>query len=103
MEKNVLEWLERAADKYPDRVVYEDTEESITFRELLLEAERIGSALAVRGLSERPVAVMMGRGVHTIAAYLGIVYSGHAYAPIDRTQPSTRIEKILKLLGGIMR
>ena len=99
MEKNVLEWLERAADKYPDRVVYEDTEESITFRELLLEAERTGSALAVRGLSERPVAVMMGRGVHTIAAYLGIVYSGHAYAPIDRTQPSSRIEKILELLN----
>ncbi|MBO5550582.1 MAG: amino acid adenylation domain-containing protein [Lachnospiraceae bacterium] len=98
MNKNVLEWLEEAADKNPDRIVYEDSEESMTFGELFDEARRIGSALIRENLSDKPVAVMMGRGVHTIAAYLGIVYSGHAYAPIDRSQPDFRIQKILELL-----
>ncbi|MCR5774353.1 MAG: AMP-binding protein [Lachnospiraceae bacterium] len=98
MEKNVLAWLEKSAEKNPDRTVYEDISESITFGELLDEAKRIGSAICEAGLSGKPIAVMMGRSIHTIAAYLGIVYSGHAYAPIDSTQPVSRIEKILGLL-----
>lgn len=99
MEKNVLEWLEASAEAYPEKTVYEDMEESITFGELMEEARRIGSALLERGLSEKPVAVMMKRSVHTIAAFLGIVYSGHAYAPIDSAQPKSRIDKILRLLS----
>lgn len=96
--KNVLEWLEAAVNKHPDRIVHEDRNETITFGSLYDKARRIGSALVSEGLSDRPVAVMMGRSVHTIAAFLGIVYSGHAYAPIDAAQPAARIEKILSLL-----
>ena len=99
MEKNVLEWLEASALKYPDKTVYEDMEESITFSGLLNEAKSAGSALAKMELSGKPVAVMMKRSVHTIAAFLGIVYSGHAYAPIDSTQPISRIKKILEVLS----
>ncbi len=98
MEKNVLEWLEASALKYQEKTVYEDMDESISYKELLKEAKAAGSALAEMKLSEKPVAVMMKRSVHTIAAFLGIVYSGHAYAPIDSTQPQARIEKILKVL-----
>ena len=98
MEKNVLEWLEATALRYPDKIVYEDMEEGITFGELRHEALCVGSALADMGLSDKPVAVMMGRNVHTIAAFLGVVYSGHAYAPIDGSQPEARIGKILKRL-----
>ncbi len=96
--KNVLEWLEATAARYPDRIVYEDMTESISFGELYDEARRIGSALLHKQLSSKPIAVMMGRSVHTVAAFLGIVCSGRAYAPIDTTQPAARIEKILSLL-----
>ena len=96
--KNVLEWLETAAYEHPNRIVYEDMTETISFGDLYNEARRIGSALIREHLSEKPIAVMMGRSVHTIAAFLGIVYSGRAYAPIDTTQPAARIKKILSLL-----
>ena len=89
--KNVLEWLEATAAEYPDKIVYEDMTESISFGELFDEARRIGSALLQEKLSDKPIAVMMGRSVHTIAAFLGIVYSGRAYAPIDTAQPVSRI------------
>ncbi len=98
-EKNILEWLEASALKHPDRIVYEDMEESITFAELKSEAECVGSYLAGMELSDKPVAVMMGRSVHTIAAFLGAAYSGHAYAPIDGSQPEARIAKILEKLS----
>ena len=96
--KNVLSWLEATAEKYPDSVAFEDENESISFKELELEAKRVGSALTAMKLPQKPVAVMMGRTVHTIAAFLGVVYAGKAYAPIEAKDPLSRREKILNTL-----
>ncbi len=93
--KNVLVWLEESASNYPDRTVYEDENEKITFAELENEAKRIGTAVIKAELPDSPIAVMMGRSVHTIAAFLGVVYSGRAYAPIEAKDPLSRREKIL--------
>ncbi len=98
MEKNVLEWLERSGRLMPDKVVYEDENESVTFRQTMEEARRIGSRLAEKVADPAPIAVMMGRNVHTIISYLGVVYSGHVYAPIDATLPEERIHKIMDTL-----
>ncbi len=98
MEKNVLEWLEAKALEHADKTVYEDMTESLSFGDLIDEAKSIGSALASKELSGKPVAVMMKRSVHTISAYLGVVYSGRAYAPIDITQPASRIARQLATL-----
>ncbi|XME04231.1 amino acid adenylation domain-containing protein [Lachnospiraceae bacterium C1.1] len=98
--KNVLEWLEEAAEAYPDRVVYEDENEKITFAELRNEAKRVGSGIIRENLPEGPVAVMMERSVHTIAVFLGVVYAGRAYAPIEAKDPLSRRERILSTLGN---
>ena len=100
MEKSVLDWLEETARRYPERAAYEDPDGYITFGGLMDEAKRIGSAIMREKLSHKPVAVMMGRSVHTIAVFLGVVYSGHAYAPIDSTQPKARIDRLLELLDA---
>ena len=42
--------------------------------------------------------MVAGRNVRTPAAFLGVVYSGRAYAPIDAKLPEQRIFKILKTL-----
>lgn len=88
----VLDWLEQWDS---DKVVYSDEKESITFQQVKEQAQRIGSSLKeVQGT--QPVAILSGRHVHTIVGYLGIVYSGHAYAPIDGSLPKERIEVILQ-------
>ncbi len=93
--KNVLSWLEESASKYAGRTAYEDENESISFAELEEEAKRIASAIIKAELPDMPIAVMMGRSVHTIAAFLGVVYSGRAYAPIEAKDPLSRRDKIL--------
>lgn len=97
MIKNVLEWLEDAAEKEPHKLCYLEAEKSISFRDIMDAAKRIGSSLASVSKSA-PIAIISGRGVETIAGFLGIVYSGHAYAPIDGTLPKQRISTILSLL-----
>lgn len=95
--KNVLEWLEASASLYPKETVYAEEARKMTFQELLDLSKRIGTALScVSGTA--PIAVISGRTIDTITAYLGIVYSGHAYAPIDGKLPRHRIDIIIETL-----
>ena len=98
MGKSVLEWLDRTAAAYPDKVAYEDMENAITFSEVRDRTIRIASALAEQKLEKNPAAVILGRSVYTIPAFLGVAASGRAYAPIDAALPEQRIAKILETL-----
>ena len=95
--KNVLEWLETSESVFPDKAVYMEDSKEITFHDVLCASQKIGTALAdVNGAA--PIAVISGRKVETITAYLGIVYSGHAYAPIEGKLPRHRIDIIVETL-----
>ncbi|MBQ9549935.1 MAG: amino acid adenylation domain-containing protein [Lachnospiraceae bacterium] len=96
--KNVLDLLEDAAGKYTLKTAYSDQEKSISFEEVLLRARAVGTYLLKNNTGEGPVAVMLNRSVDTIVAFLGVVYSGHAYAPVGLDIPDERREKILKRL-----
>ena len=50
------------------------------------------------GVDRTPVAVFAGRKMVTPAYFLGVVYAGRPYAPIDASLPDKRIEKILENL-----
>ncbi len=96
--KNVLDLLEDAAGKFTVKTAYSDQEKSISFEEVLLKARAVGTYLLKNNTGEGPVAVMLKRSVDTIVVFLGVVYSGHAYAPVGLDIPDERREKILKRL-----
>lgn len=97
--KNVLEWLENSALNFPDKVVYESNNIQLTFSQVQDSSKRIGSAILALNKGRKPIATMLDRDVRTITAYLGIVYSGCAYAPIDSSLPDDRIISILDTLN----
>lgn len=95
--KNVLEWLENSESIYREKPIYIENSKELTFQEVLCTSKRIGTALS--NIKETaPIAVISGRKIETITAYLGIVYSGHAYAPIDGKLPRHRIDIIIETL-----
>lgn len=100
LQKNVLEYLENSARKYPEKIAYTDEFEKITFSELLLEAKRIGTQIAEK--SERtckPIGVITDRNLRCITAFFGVLYSGNYYVPIDSGMPEKRLESILERLN----
>lgn len=97
MIKNVLEWLEDAAKKEPEKPGYLEEGRALTFSAVRDTARRIGSRLAQIS-DPAPIAILGARKVETIAGFFGIVYSGHAYAPVDGTLPEYRISVILSTL-----
>lgn len=95
--RNVLEYLEYSALRYPDKIVAEDTKSSLTYTDLLHKAKRIGSALSAFLPSGKPVVVFMDKSVEALTAFMGIVYSGCFYIFISVEQSTTRIRQILKV------
>lgn len=99
METNVLDWLETTAAACPDKPAFLDEDSVVTFADVRREARIIGTAAAkFRARQKRPIAVMSGRNAHTPAVFLGAVYAGCCYAPMDGTMPVHRLNSILNTL-----
>ncbi len=98
MKKSVLQWLEKTVQKYPDKVAFDDGNNTITFSQIQYKAKKIGTALCKTVNSNTPVAVLSGRHIMTPVTFLGVLYSGCFYAPLDSTAPVYRLNQILKNL-----
>ena len=96
--KNVLEYLEASADRYPDKIAARDMEHACTYRELLEDAKRIGAQLATVTKPGNPVAVLADKCVDTLKTFMGIVYAGCFYTLVDPSFPEERICTILDVL-----
>lgn len=98
MAKNILDYLEESAKRYPEKTAFADENTSCTFKELRECSLKIGSALAEKDMVRKPVAVFMEKSTRTIAAFMGIVRAGGFYVLIDVKQPAYRIHQILEVL-----
>lgn len=100
---NALEYLERCAQQYPEKEALGDDKCCVTYSEYLNNAKRIGSELIRRNNGEynKPIAVLIDRNIESVMAFMGILYSGNFYVPIDFSMPKERIELILNTLKPI--
>ena len=97
MQKNVLEYLEQSAQRFPDKLAFTDGARGFTYAQLLSAARGLGTMLARRTpCAHRPVAVLIGRTAESIAAMQGILYAGGCYVPIDDHMPEARMRKIFE-------
>ena len=99
MLKNVLEYLEQTVEQVPDRLAFADEAHTLTFSELYQAGRSIGTALARRtACHNRPIVVLVERSAMTVAAMLGVLYSGNFYVPLDRQMPRQRMKQLLEQL-----
>ncbi len=101
MTRNVLEYLQRTVREYPDKEAYVDSNETISFSELDLTARRIGTALSRLNVMRSPVMIIMDKSVRNIVCFMGVVYSGNFYTPVDTAMPFDRLNSIAKTLNPV--
>lgn len=102
MQKNVLEYLQSSVVRFPDKIAFTDEIEAFTFFDLDDRGRRLGTFIAsLTSDFNRPIAVLVERSVATIAAFIGVLYSGNYYVPVDSSMPPTRVKEILKQLDPI--
>lgn len=98
MQKNVTEWLDRTAERFPDKAAIVDEWEMLSFREYRQKALAIAAELISSGVGPRePVVVYMEKSAKVLASFMGIAYSGNFYSPIDEEMPASRANKILEI------
>ncbi len=101
---NVLEYLEKNAKQAPDKLALADENTSFTYSEYETLARKIGGYIAgeLDGITNRPIAVLIDRNARTIVTFMGVVYSGNFYVPIDPSMPAERIKLIFDTLSPVM-
>lgn len=98
--KNVLEFIERSAERYPDKLAVADENGGVTYSQLELMAKKIGAWIhkMTGGEHRKPVAVLLDKKPESVAAYMGVMYSGNFYVVLDAEMPDVRAEAILGTL-----
>ena len=96
--KNVLEYLEQSAQKYPDKIAVKDTACAYTYEQLWKMARHIGSRLTKHTTPNHPVCVFADKSADTLAVFFGIIYAGCFYTLVDPSFPEARIQSMLSVL-----
>ena len=94
MTKNVLQMLEKSMTLFPEKPAFSDENGSLTYAEAVLKSKAVGTALGGYACAHRAVAVLMKKSKEMLTAFMGIIYSGNFYVPIDDEMPDDRIAKI---------
>ena len=94
MQRNILEYLEQTASRFPDKTAFANEQMGMTFQEVHQAARNIGTCLARKGYTKEPVVIYMKKHPHMITAFWGVVYSGCFYVPMDEEMPEYRISLI---------
>lgn len=91
----VTDYLDKTAARLPSKPAFVSDTAMLTFGELRDSARKIATYLAKNNYFRRPIAIYMDKVPNTIAAFMGVGYSGNFYSPIDINMPLARIEKII--------
>lgn len=95
MVTNLLEYLDRTAERLPEKLAFSNGEEGLTFDKVQKASFSIGTCLSKKGYQGQPVGVLMERTCYQPTAFLGIWRAGGFYVPLDKEMPSQRLLHIL--------
>lgn len=95
-----IQFLEETANKNPEKTAIVDHERSYTFREIRLNALKIAQVLDQFGAG-RPVAIFLPKSCQSILSFMGVLYSGNFYVPLDIKSPQDRLAQVIRDLGPV--
>lgn len=92
----LTEVIEQNKNLFPNKIVLEDENESLTFSEFVSRAKALGTEIAKLGYKNRAVAVEAERSVHSVIGFFAAVYSGNFFMPVDPGTPALRLQKMIE-------
>ena len=95
---NLLGYLEETIKTHADKTAFAGENGSITFGSIYEQARRIGSFLAEKEVRRKPVIVYMQKSPEEITAFLGVLYAGGYYVPVDKEMPEERRKNIFRMM-----
>ena len=75
-KKSVLQWLEDSVRNYPEKVAFTDPASELTYLQLGINAQKVGSFLGTKISMNEPVSFYLEKSTIAIAGMFGAVYAG---------------------------
>jgi amino acid adenylation domain-containing protein/thioester reductase-like protein len=95
--QTVHQLFEAKVEQTPNAIAIICENQSITYRDLNTQANRIAHHLISLGIKEdKLVGICFEKSIEMIAALLGVLKAGGAYVPIDPAYPQERVVDILE-------
>ena len=99
MQISVLEYFEKTVLKHKEKIAIIDNESKLTFNELEKYAKELSSLINSKiNVLNQPIGIFLPKGANSIIAFLGTLYSGNFYVPLDIESPQKRLETIINNL-----
>lgn len=96
MKINVLEYLKATVHNNKDKVGFEDASIQMTFDEFNNLALNISTCIVENyNKIRKPIGVFLPKSVNSLTSFMGILYSGNIYMPLDVKNPTERIKGIV--------
>ena len=100
MKTLILDYLEETAARLPDKTAFADPDTAVTFAQLVRGARAVASALLRCTRPRMVLGFYMDKSVAALVGFMGAVYAGCAYAPLNLRHPAARILSILDTLDA---
>lgn len=100
VEHSLVDWIRATAARQPERPAIEHDGGTLSYAELDAAAGRVAAAL--RDMGVRPgdvIGLCLDDLVATATAMLGVMWSGAAYLPLDRSLPEQRLAHMTRTAG----
>ncbi|MEV4135128.1 amino acid adenylation domain-containing protein [Dactylosporangium sp. NPDC049742] len=92
-----------AARRDSDAVALVQSGRQVTYRELMARVDRLAAHLRDAGAApDRPVGVLLHRGIDLVVAIVAIVRAGAPYLPLDPDHPADRTATVVRDAGAAL-
>lgn len=101
MQKNILEYLEKSAKNFPNKIAFAESKKEITYKNFDLSSGMIASEI-LRIIKDNetqiPVIILLPKSIEALCAMFGVLKSGNFYTILDEKTPKERLLNIARVL-----
>ncbi|MDL2248537.1 amino acid adenylation domain-containing protein [Tyzzerella sp. OttesenSCG-928-J15] len=97
MINSTVKLLDMTAAAYPENIAVQDGEFLLTYAEYKALGQRLATAILSKlgsGKKNRTIGIFLPKSYKMLASFMGAMYSGNIYVPLDTTMPVSRLEKV---------
>ena len=98
MMNSAVKMLDAAAERFGDRPAIEEEDTVISYCEYRETARHIAAGLLPHTEQRRPVLVFLPKSIRALCSFMGALYAGCPYVPVDTEMPASRFQKLLTSL-----
>jgi amino acid adenylation domain-containing protein len=96
MRKSVLEYLENTMLNFSNKIAIRSGGIDLTFGSLQKSAKLLGYLIHQKlRRTKQPIVILLSKSIYSLIAFIGALFSGNIYVPIDIAIPIGRIKSII--------